>query len=285
MKTILSFIFILFTPIMFYGQDLYEQAQYEVEQKQFFKAEHSIKKYLLKNEESVKAKLLLGEIYAHQKEWEKSSQINKVVLDSDMANAEYHYRYGGTLGLWAKNASKFKALFLLDDVKYHLKKAADLDENHIDTRWALIKLYMELPVIIGGSKKTAECYAKELKKISAVDAALAFAYIEDYDGNFLAAEKYYKQAVLIGNSKLTHQKLIDLYQENNQHQKQIISLIEAYLKTKDSDFLKQLLNKNIKSTNLSAETKNKFKRLFEKEFKTKETQLVEEISLKFKIQK
>lgn len=153
-------------PVFCMGQGFYEQAQDEVKEKDYTQAEINIKKHLQAHGQDLKAQALLGEIYAHQKKWEESSEINKKLIDADRDNADYHYRYGGTLGLWAKNTSKFQALFLLDDVKHHLKRATELDPTHIDSRWALVQLYMELPGIIGGSKTVAEKYAKQLDEIS-----------------------------------------------------------------------------------------------------------------------
>lgn len=280
MKIVLNFILIIFCPLTFFGQDFYVQAQNEIKEKDYAEAEVVVKKHLKYNQQDVRAKMLLGEIYAHQEEWEKSSDVNKELVESDVNNADYHYRYGGTLGLWAKNASKFQALFLLDDVKHHLKRAAELDRNHIDTRWALIQLYMELPGIIGGSRKISEKYANQLLDISPVDGALAFGYIEVYDENYDQAEVHYKKAVEIGQSTTTYQKLIDLYHKKNAFKKEIITTIEAYLQTDNPEFLEQLLEKDIKIQYLSTTVRNKFQELFKRENPKKDTQLLEKLELK-----
>ncbi|MGO1751565.1 MAG: tetratricopeptide repeat protein [Psychroflexus sp.] len=280
MKIVLNFILIIFCPLNFFGQDFYAQAQNEIKEKDYVEAEVVVKKHLKYNQQDVRAKMLLGEIYAHQKEWEKSSDVNKELVESDENNADYHYRYGGTLGLWAKNASKFQALFLLDDVKHHLKRAAELDRNHIDTRWALIQLYMELPGIIGGSQKVSEKYANQLHDISPVDGALAFGYIEVYGENYDQAEVHYKKAVEIGQSTTTYQKLINLYHKKNAFKKEIITLIEAYQQTYNAEFLQQLLEKDIKTQYLSTRVRNKFQELFRRENPKKDIHLLEKLQLK-----
>ena len=67
--------------------------------------------------------------------------------------ADYHYKYGGCLGMKAKESNKFKALGMIDEVEESFLTAAKLDGKHIETRWALVMLYIELPGIIGGSEK------------------------------------------------------------------------------------------------------------------------------------
>ncbi|MGO2101734.1 MAG: tetratricopeptide repeat protein [Psychroflexus halocasei] len=280
MKIVFNFVFTILCPLTFFGQDFYVQAQNEIKEKDYAQAEVIIKNHLKNNQNDVRAKILLGEIYAYQKEWEKSSEVNKELVESDENNADYHYRYGGTLGLWAKNASKFQALFLLDDVKHHLKRAAELDTNHIDARWALIQLYMELPGIIGGSRKVSEKYANQLLDISPIDAALAKGYIEIYDENYDQAEIHYKNAVELGQSTTTYQKLIDLYHKKNTFKKELITLIEAYQQTHNAEFLQQLLEKDIKTQYLSTRVRNKFQELFKSENPQKDTQLLKKLQLK-----
>lgn len=247
-------------PVFCMGQGFYEQAQDEVKEKDYTQAEINIKKHLQAHGQDLKAQALLGEIYAHQKKWEESSEINKKLIDADRDNADYHYRYGGTLGLWAKNTSKFQALFLLDDVKHHLKRATELDPTHIDSRWALVQLYMELPGIIGGSKTVAEKYAKQLDEISPVDGMMAFGFIEIYDENFDNAEAYYLKAVQIGQSPTTYQKLIDLYQETEQKEQYLLTLLEAYIKTEQSEFLTQFLEAEMASFQMTDALKVKLKK-------------------------
>jgi hypothetical protein len=48
---------------------------------------------------------------------------------------------------------------MIGEIKSHLKKAIKLNPAHIDARWALIELYIKLP-IVGGSETKALKYAK-----------------------------------------------------------------------------------------------------------------------------
>jgi hypothetical protein len=100
---------------------------------------------------------------------------------------------------------------MIDEVEESFLTAAKLDPKHIDSRWALVILYIELPGIIGGSEKKAQKYADELYVLSKVDGYLAKGYIDEYFERYTKAEKNYIKAHEIGNSKTTFQKLYNLY--------------------------------------------------------------------------
>ena len=126
----------------------------------------------------------------------------KKLVKANPYNANYHYKYGGALGMKALSVSKLKALGIIGDVKRFFFKAAELDPKHIDARWALVELYMSLPGIIGGSKSKSLKYADELENLSKVDGYLAKGYIYEYDDEPELAEKYYKIAIKVGGSVL-----------------------------------------------------------------------------------
>jgi hypothetical protein len=111
----------------------------------------------------------------------------------------------------AKSVNKFKALGMIDDVENAFLTAAKLDVKHIDSRWALVMLYIELPGIVGGSETKAVKYSNELMELSKVDGYLSKGYIDEYFNRYKKAEANYIKAHEIGNSKTTFQKLYNLY--------------------------------------------------------------------------
>lgn len=172
----------------------------------------------------------LGDTYGHQKKWDNAiEQYEKLVSTKD-DNANYHYKYGGALGMKALEVNKFMALGIIGNVKKALLRAAELDSEHIEVRWALVELYMQLPGIIGGSKKNSLKYAEELEQLSKVDGYLAKGYIYEYDDNAELAEMYYKKAIEIGGSLNCYNKLTDLYKTEKQPKKAIINIEKTYEK-------------------------------------------------------
>lgn len=153
----------------------------------------------------------LGDIAGSQKKWDEAINYYEAIRKQFPKNANYHYKYGGALGMKAKISNKFAALRMIDDVEKSFLTAAQLDAKHIDTRWALVMFYIEIPAIIGGSEKKAQVYANQLMQISRVDGYLSKGYIDAYFKRYKNAEINYKNAHTIGNSNTTFEKLYDLY--------------------------------------------------------------------------
>ncbi|HEA28660.1 MAG TPA: tetratricopeptide repeat protein [Leeuwenhoekiella sp.] len=194
----------------------FNKAENLFNQNKFDQAQPLFQEYLETHPENEKTREYLGDIASYNKNWDTAIDFYENLSQENEKNANYHFKYGGALGMKALAISRIRALTYIGDIKEQFTTAAELDPNHIETRWALIELYLQLPGILGGSTSKAEKYAEELQKISAVDGYLSKGYIEEYNNNEKAAEKYYKQAIGIGGSPHTYEKLTSLYEKNNQ---------------------------------------------------------------------
>lgn len=220
-------LFLVLAPAFCFGQSLViDEAKQLIEDKQFIKAEQVLSEYVKENENDAKGLELLGDAYGNQKKWDDAITYYEKLTELEPRNANYHYKYGGALGMKALSVSKLRAVGIIGDVKEAFLTAADLDPNHIDTRWALVELYMQLPGIIGGSKSKSLKYANELEVLSKVDGYLAKGYIYEYDDEPELAEIYYKKAIKVGGSVTCYDKLTSLYEKEEQPLK-AISNIEA----------------------------------------------------------
>jgi len=186
--------------------------------------------FLKSNSEDKEAIELLGDAYGHQKKWDKAIEQYQTLTEKEPNNANYQYKYGGALGMKALSISKLKALGIIGDVKQAFLKAAELDPNHIDARWALVELYVSLPGIVGGSNSKALKYANELQNLSKVDGYLAKGYVYEYDDEPELAEKYYKLAIKVGGSVTCYEKLTNFYEGQDEPEKAIGNLEEAQKK-------------------------------------------------------
>lgn len=225
-----KFIYLLLLPIFGFGQLNIDRAQDLIKKNQFEQAEQILVEYVNGNPNDIQATELLGDAYGHQKKWDEAIEQYKKLVDSSPQNANYHYKYGGVLGMKSLSVSKLKALGIIGDVKASFLKAAELDPEHVDVRWALVELYMQLPGIIGGSKSKSLKYASELENLSPVDGYLAKGYIHEYDKEPELAEKYYMQALKIGGSVTCFEKLTSFYENQNEPLKAIGNLEKAYRK-------------------------------------------------------
>jgi len=208
MKLIHFFIFLFSIKMM--ASD-FEKAEKLFNQERYSQAESLFERYLEINPNHTKTIEYLGDIAGHAKNWDKAIGYYERLKNQFPKNANYHYKFGGAMGMKAKDANKFKALGMIDAIETAFLTSAKLDPKHIDARWALVELYLQLPGIVGGSEKKATKYAEELHQLSPVDGYLAKGKIAEYFDRYKIAEKNYTQAHTIGNSKTTFQKLYDLY--------------------------------------------------------------------------
>ncbi|WP_178987569.1 tetratricopeptide repeat protein [Winogradskyella schleiferi] len=223
----LRFLFVLLLSSFCYSQTSIANAEAFIANKEYVKAQNEMTDFLVSNPNDMKAIELLGEAYGYQKKWDEAIAQFQILKQKRPENADYHYKYGGALGMKALSISKLKALAIIGDVKYSFIKAAQLDPNHIEARWALVELYVSLPGIIGGSNDKALRYANELQNLSKVDGYLAKGYVYEYDDEPELAEKYYRLAIKVGGSVTCYEKLTKFYEGQHQPEKAIGNLEEA----------------------------------------------------------
>ncbi|QYA25370.1 hypothetical protein G3I01_07575 [Gramella sp. MT6] len=159
------------------------------------------KNIFLKHDNKPLATERLGDIASFNKDWDEAISYYETLVKKHPENAMYNFKLGGAMGMKAYYGSKFQAAILLGDVKKYLRKAADLDPSHKETRRALVELYMQIPGFIGGSKTLAESYASDLDRLNEVDALLADAYIYKIQEYRDLAKNKYEQAIRVAERK------------------------------------------------------------------------------------
>jgi tetratricopeptide (TPR) repeat protein len=215
---------------MCFAQNPKEMAATFIANKEFKQAETEMRAYLESHSDDAVAIELLGDAYGHQQNWDSAIEVYKSLVEKYPDIANYHYKYGGSLGMKALSISKLKALTIIGDVKEAFLKAAELDSKHIDARWALVELYISLPGIIGGSTSKALKYAQELENLSQVDGYLAKGYVYEYDDEPELAEKYYRLAIKVGGSVTCYEKLSNFYEAQKKPDKAIETIEESRVK-------------------------------------------------------
>jgi tetratricopeptide (TPR) repeat protein len=206
-----SLFVILFFPILLWSQTSFERAEQFLESGKTDQARLLFESVVKENPSHLKAIEYLGDIAGQNKSWDKALFYYKKLKLLQPAEADYYYKYGGALGMKAKEVNKFRALGMIDEIKSSFEKAIVLDPKHKEARWALVMLYLELPGIIGGSESKAVVYSNELMRLSPLEGYLSKGYIEEYFGRNKKAELNYSKAFELTNSKLAFQKLYNLY--------------------------------------------------------------------------
>ncbi len=219
---------LLLLPAMIWSQSNFDKAEKLFKEGKYSQAEEGFLSCLKSNPNDLKAIEYLGDIAGQNKEWDKAISYYKKLKVSKPSEANYFYKYGGALGMKAKDANKFRALGMIDEVKASFEKAIALNPKHIDSRWALIELYIQLPGIVGGSESKAIKYSNELLRLSPVDGYLSRGHIEEYFKRYKNAEVQYKKAIQVGGSKTSYQKLASLYKNKMREPEKAKTILETY---------------------------------------------------------
>ncbi len=203
--------FLLLFPLLIWSQSNYSKAEKLFEAGKYDLAQPIFESFLKENPSHLKTIEYLGDIAGHYKSWDKAIVYYKKLKELKPTEANYYYKYGGVLGMKAKEVNKFKALGMIGEVKESFEKAIVLNPKHIEARWALVFLYIELPGIVGGSETKAIKYSNELLKLSPVDGYLSRGQIDEYFKRYTSAEQQYKKAIAAGSTKTGSQMLANLY--------------------------------------------------------------------------
>lgn len=219
-----------FFPFLVYSQADFDKAEKLFRQEKYDAAKSIFEESLSQNPNHLKSIEYLGDIAGQTQDWDNAIFYYQKLKKAKPSEANFHYKYGGALGMKAKESNKFKALGMIGDVKESFEKAITLNPKHIDARWALIELYIQLPGIVGGSERKAIMYSNELMKIAPVDGYLSKGHIAEYFNRYKEAEKNYRKAIEIGGSKTTYQKLANLYKNKLKQPEKAKEIMEAFAK-------------------------------------------------------
>jgi tetratricopeptide (TPR) repeat protein len=220
------FLFIYLIPIFAISQTDFDKAEKLYSSKNFEQSKVLFQNYLKDNPNNIKTIEYLGDIAGQNKSWDNAIYYYNKLKQLKPMEANYHYKYGGVMGMKAKESNKFKALGMISEIKSSFEKAISLNPKHIEARAALVEFYLQLPGIVGGSEKKAMFYANEIAQISAVDGYLSKGHIAEYFGRYKEAEVQYKKAVEISKSKNSYRILANLYKNKMGQPEKAKSILE-----------------------------------------------------------
>jgi len=206
----------------------FTRAEALFQEEKYALAKPIFEKILKEDPQNLKVIEYLGDITGDFKKWDEAVKYYEKLKKADAKNANYQYKFGGVLGMKARDGSRFAALGLLGDVENAFLTATSSDPKHVGCLWALVEFYLQVPGILGGSERKAQKFAAELGTISPVEGYLARGYIQEYFSRYLKAEPEYKKAFEISQSKATFQKLYNLYKNKLNQSKKAAALKLAF---------------------------------------------------------
>ncbi|MEZ7497382.1 tetratricopeptide repeat protein [Flavobacterium sp. Arc3] len=220
----------LFFPMMIWSQSNFDKAEKLFKDGKYEQAQPVFEALLKTDSSNLRIIECLGDIAGSRKSWEEAIGYYEKLKDLKPTEANYFYKYGGATGMRALEVNKFRALGMIDEIKSSFEKALQLDPGHIDARWALVELYIQLPRIVGGSEGKAIRYSNELLKLSPIDGYMSRGRIEEYFKRYKSAELQYKKAIAAGNSVESYQMLADLYKNKMNEPERAKVILEEFKK-------------------------------------------------------
>ncbi|WP_121346437.1 tetratricopeptide repeat protein [Gillisia mitskevichiae] len=193
MKNIIILYILLLSPSC-YSQSVADKAISYLDMGNVTAAKMLLNEQVNKNNKDLIVFELLGDIASFEKEWDKAICYYEKLILSKPEKASFNLKYGGALGMKALSVSRFQAVVYVSDIKKYLTIAAEQDRSQIESRRALVELYIKLPGVLGGSEEKAETYAEELTNLSPVNAYLAKGFITKENQSIEEALVYYKNA-------------------------------------------------------------------------------------------
>lgn len=224
-------------PLSTFSQENLKAIENLIAEKNYTQAKKSLELLISKEDQNFYAIELLGDVYGYMKKWELAQNQYTKLLEYDKRNADYHYKYGGALGMRALEMNKIAVLPFIGELKKSFQNAISYNPKHIDARWALLHLYLKLPYLLGGGDQKALSQAQEIMKLSTIDGYLALGVVYSNKGKFKLSEQNFLKALKIGHSKVCYLSLYELYKKNEYFSKSYDILIEGYEKNKTHDFL------------------------------------------------
>ena len=222
----LLILFLFLIPMVAISQPDFDKAEKLFLSKNLVQSKVLFENYLKENPNNLKALEYLGDIEGQNKSWDKAIYYYKKLKLLKPIEANYYYKYGGVLGMKAKDSNKFKALGMISEIKESFERAISLNPKHIEARVAMVELYLQLPGIVGGSEKKAVLYANEIAQISPVDGYLSKGHIAEYFGRYKEAEVQYIKAIEVSKSKNSYRILANLYKNKMGQPEKAKSILE-----------------------------------------------------------
>jgi len=130
----------------------------------------SVKKYgellIEKYPERSEGYRLICMYWISDNDWNKAIKWGKKAVKKNENSGMAHHWLGRAYGLKARNSSKFRAAFIVGDIRKHFKRAAAIMPEYVKTHEDLFSFYSGSPKIAGGSVEKAK---EELEHIEKLD--------------------------------------------------------------------------------------------------------------------
>jgi len=98
--------------------------------------------------------------------YEAGARIAKRALELQEANAEAHYLYAANLGRAAQLKGLTASALTIQELKYHVKRALEIQKDHAPSLHMMGMMLEELPWVMGGDSRAALVYLQRAVEVN-----------------------------------------------------------------------------------------------------------------------
>ena len=168
----------------------------------------SVKKYgdllIEKYPERSEGYRLICMYWISDNDWNKAIKWGKKAVKKNENSGMAHHWLGRAYGLKARNSSKFRAAFIVGNIREHFIRAAEIMPEYIKTHEDLFNFYSGSPKIAGGSVEKAKEELEHIEKLDPYRGADMKANYFLSLGEYGLAEKEIEKAINLDSMNIAN---------------------------------------------------------------------------------
>ena len=187
------FLFFFIMPLFVFSQEITPFVTYDFDKDSIYKIKMLDLKKLEKKDPSIKTFISIADLSYYYKDWEIAiSFYEKIIVENP--SAENYFKLAVAAARKSLEVSRFFSITYVLKAKKSVLKAHRLAPKNPRYLKLLIKLFAEIPDILGGNKEFAQKKAEELFIIDPIQGLMIKGYLNDIDKYSSAAKSKYEMA-------------------------------------------------------------------------------------------
>jgi tetratricopeptide (TPR) repeat protein len=185
--------FFIIMPLFIFSQEITPFVTYDFDKDSIYRIKMLDLKKLEKKDPSIKTFISIADLSYYYKDWEIAiSFYEKIIVENP--SAENYFKLAVAAARKSLEVSRFFSITYVLKAKKSVLKAHRLAPKNPRYLKLLIKLFAEIPDILGGNKEFAQKKAEELFIIDPIKGLMIKGYLNDIDKYSSAAKSKYEMA-------------------------------------------------------------------------------------------
>lgn len=147
--------------------------------------------------ENPRAQLYLGQLAFLNRDLKAAEGWLTAATEQAPRESDLHFWLGRTYGAQALEGSTLSRSLAARRSRSSFEEAVELDPDHLEARYGLLRFHLMAPRMLGGSRSEALAQAREIEKRDAYSGHLAWAAVHEAGEDWDAAERAYRQAAAL----------------------------------------------------------------------------------------